>query len=81
MAEREDLGKHKGFGKHKEPEERLVSCETAPGVEPRPVLPRDVFLNSFTFFLCFLVRSPVFWVSLVLFGTVLNSEVQDRNDI
>lgn len=71
MAEHEDLRKLNDFDKHKEPEERLVSCETAPGVEPQPVLPRDVFLNKFTYFLYFLVRSPAFWGSLVLLGIFL----------
>lgn len=71
MAEHEDLRKRRDFDKHKEPEERLVSCETAPGVEPQPVLPRDVFLNKFTYYLYFLVRSPFFRISLVLFGSSL----------
>ena len=59
MVEKEDAKEH------------LVPSDTEPQVGSQPVLPRDVFSNEFTFFLYFLVRSPFFWVSLVLFGTFL----------
>ena len=68
----QNMMEHEDLRKHEDAKEHLVDSHTEPsGVEPQPVLPRDIFSNRFTFCLYFLGRCHVLQVFLMLFVTCL----------